>query len=405
MFGGVAWQWDSSRLQYYLHNFLPCQPDLNFHCPEVQEAVLRECQFWLERGVDGLRLDTVNFYFQSRGLESNPPIKPEQFNDTTAPAVNPYNFQDHVYDKSQPENLEFLKKLRGLLNQYSGRTSLGEIGDSQRQLELSTLYTTGRDRLHMAYTFDFLGGEFDVDYFVKVISQYSSLSSGWMCNSFSNHDVVRHISRWGRNLAPTERNAFSSLCISLLLCLRGSVCIYQGEELGLTEAELSFEELVDPYGIEFWPKYKGRDGCRTPLPWNGGSHLGGFTSNPKSWLPVPSSHLGSAVNIQEADENSILVHYRKMIAFRRGHPVLCFGSIDVHPLSSATCGVLAFWRATSDEKVLCIFNLCSKASNFRLERHYSIIGLDCPGSKDVVIDDERDITLPAFAYFIGLVDI
>jgi alpha-glucosidase len=169
IFGGSAWTWDSRRMQYYMHNFLTSQPDLNFHNPEVQEAVLGEIRFWLERDVDGFRLDTVNFYFHSEGLESNPVVKPEDFNASTAPAVNPYNFQEHLYDKSRPENLDFLKRLRALIDEYPGRTTVGEIGDSQHQLELMAKYTAKDDRLHMAYTFDYLGGAFSAEHFRKSI--------------------------------------------------------------------------------------------------------------------------------------------------------------------------------------------------------------------------------------------
>ncbi len=118
IFGGSAWQWDTSRQQYYLHNFLAEQPDLNFHNHEVQDALLDVTRFWLERGVDGFRLDTINFYFHSQGLENNPPLPPEERNDQTAPAVNPYNYQDHLYDKSRPENLGFLERFRALLDEY-----------------------------------------------------------------------------------------------------------------------------------------------------------------------------------------------------------------------------------------------------------------------------------------------
>jgi alpha-glucosidase len=397
IFGGVAWHWDSSRLQYYLHNFLTCQPDLNFHCPGVQDAILAEVQFWLERGVDGLRLDTVNFYFHSRGLENNPPVKAEDFNDMTAPAVNPYNFQDHVFDKSQPENLKFLTRLRTLLNRYPGRTSLGEIGDSQRQMELMAKYTSGNSRLHMAYTFDFLGGLFDADYFARTMTKCNDgAPDGWMCCAFSNHDVTRHVSRWSANLSSPERDTFACLCASLLLCMRGSVCLYQGEELGLTETDLSFEELVDPYGIEFWPKYKGRDGCRTPMPWNGSVHLGGFTSNAKSWLPIPSSHLARAVNAQEADQGSVLHHYRKMIAFRRQHPVLINGAFRVHETKSPN--ILAFLRSSEMLDYLCVFNLSATVAALPLDQ--KVEQLDYPGSRDVTMDGKR-IVLPPHGWFIG----
>ncbi|HZY50415.1 MAG TPA: alpha-amylase family glycosyl hydrolase, partial [Devosia sp.] len=325
IFGGSAWTWDSRRMQYYMHNFLASQPDLNFHNPKVQEAMLDNMRFWLERGVDGFRLDTVNFYFHSLGLENNPVVKPEDFNASTAPAVNPYNFQEHLYDKSQPENLAFLVKLRKLMDDYGAKTTVGEIGDSQHQMEVMAAYTSGGDKLHMAYTFDYLGGEFSAAHFRKAIdATETEAPEGWICLAFSNHDVVRHVSRWAMH---GEQEAFTRLACTLLLSMRGSVCLYQGEELGLTEAELAFEDLVDPYGIEFWPQFKGRDGCRTPMVWQTQSPTGGFTTATRPWLPVPADHLTKAVDRQEGDPRSVLQHYRDTLAFRKRHPALSKGTI------------------------------------------------------------------------------
>jgi alpha-glucosidase len=118
IFGGSAWEWDTNRRQYYMHNFLTSQPDLNFHNPEVQDALLDIVRFWLELGVDGFRLDTINFYFHAQTLKDNPPLPPEVRNASIAPEVNPYNYQDHLYDKSQPENIEFLKRFRAVLDEF-----------------------------------------------------------------------------------------------------------------------------------------------------------------------------------------------------------------------------------------------------------------------------------------------
>ncbi|WP_051332577.1 alpha-glucosidase [Cucumibacter marinus] len=362
IFGGSAWTWDPRRCQYYLHNFLASQPDLNFHNADVRKALLSECRFWLERGVDGFRLDTVNFYYHSQGLESNPPVDPEEYNASIAPAVNPYNLQDHLYDKSQPENLPFLMQLRALLDEYPGTTTVGEVGDAQRQLEIMSAYTSGHNKLHMAYTFDFLGGEYDAGYFHDRIADLEEMvGDGWPCWAFSNHDVMRHISRW--QVAHGYELRFAKQAAMLMLCLRGSVCVYQGEELGLTEAELSFDDLVDPYGIEFWPNYKGRDGCRTPMVWQAASHLGAFSAAPKAWLPVPADHLVHAVDRLEEDPESILNFYRAFIAERRQRPELVKGDIEL--LDSGT-GVLAFIRRHGNAETLCVFNMTSDERDFEL---------------------------------------
>jgi len=396
IFGGSAWTWDGRRMQYYLHNFLASQPDLNFHNPAVQDAVLSDMRFWLERGVDGFRLDTVNFYFCSLGLESNPVVRPEDFNASTAPAVNPYNFQEHVYDKSQPENLAFLKRLRALMDEYPGRTTVGEIGDSQHQLEIMAQYTSGTDKLHMAYTFDYLGGAFDAGHFRKAIDlTEKDAPEGWICLAFSNHDVVRHVSRWA---AHANKDAFARLTATMLLTMRGSVCLYQGEELGLTEAELSFEDLVDPYGIEFWPEFKGRDGCRTPMVWQANAPMGGFTTAPRAWLPVPSDHLLKAPDIQEQQNDSLLHHYRAMLSFRKQHPALVKGTIAT---LDAPDGVLMFTREGSGEKLLCAYNMTENAVIVTLPGGLAVRVIDAPGSVDGSVDGS--LSLPAFGSFVGAI--
>jgi alpha-glucosidase len=395
IFGGSAWAWDARRMQYYLHNFLVSQPDFNFHHPDVQDAHLETMRFWLERGVDGFRLDTVNFYFHSLKLESNPPIRPEDFNASTAPAVNPYNFQEHIYDKSQPENVVFLQRLRALLDEYPGTTTVGEIGDSQRQLDIMSQYTSGGDKLHMAYTFDFLGGKFTAEHFRKSIAATEAgAPNGWICLAFSNHDVVRHVSRWTTH---EHQDALARQAATMILSLRGSVCLYQGEELGLAEADLAFEDLVDPYGIEFWPEFKGRDGARTPMVWQAAAHLGAFTTAPRAWLPVPADHLPKAVDEQLKANNSVLAHYRASLAFRKRHPALAKGRLS---LLDAPDGVLAFTRTDGTETLLCVFNMSEMPSVFAVPAGMKPKPADAPGS----IDDPRDgvLELPPFGAYIGV---
>jgi len=192
IFGGPGWEWDGVRKQYYMHNFLISQPDLNFHNPEVQDAVLDAVKFWMDRGVDGFRLDTVNYYFHDKQLRSNPPMVYDTEGAGMETDTNPYSMQNHLYDKTQPENIGFLKRLRALLDTYEGRATVGEVGDGPRSLSTLALYTTGNDKLHMCYTFDFLGPAFDAGYIRKVMTTVAdTVSNGWVCWAFSNHDVIR----------------------------------------------------------------------------------------------------------------------------------------------------------------------------------------------------------------------
>ena len=350
IFGGSAWHWDGERKQYYLHNFLTQQPDLNFHEPAVQDALLGVAKFWLDRGVDGFRLDTINFYVHDKELRDNPALPEEARNASIAPDVNPYNYQDHLYDKNQPENLVFLERLRALMDEYPDTTAVGEVGDAQYGLQIVGEYTKGDKRMHMCYAFEFLSPErLTGSRAAKVLTDFvETAPDGWSCWAFSNHDVVRHASRW--NLDPQAIRCHTALILSL----RGSVCLYQGEELGLTEAYVPYEELQDPYGKQFWPKFKGRDGCRTPMPWASDGPNGGF-SDTKPWLPMAMEHLEQSVARQDGQNDSTLQFYRRILAFRRAHPVLSKGEMTI---TTSTEAVLALVRRAEGEKPLfCAFNL------------------------------------------------
>lgn len=348
IFGGPAWEWDGERMQYYLHNFLKEQPDLNFHEPEVQDELLQVCRFWLDRGVDGFRLDTINFYFCDKELRDNPALPPERRDFSTAPEVNPYNWQEHLYDKSRPEMIPFLERLRALMDEYPSVAAVGEVGDAQRGMEIMGEYTRGDNRMQMCYAFEFLSKDAPSGTRVgQVLRHFDEMArDGWACWAFSNHDVERHATRWGLDGAQLR------LYLALLLSLRGSACLYQGEELGLTEAYVAFEDLQDPYGKRFWPKFRGRDGCRTPMVWLGDQMQGGFTEV-KPWLPVALEHLRMAVNVQEADPGSMLNFYRRMLGFRRGRPALAKGGFRI---LETTDSVISYLREHEGEQVLCAFN-------------------------------------------------
>ncbi len=394
IFGGPAWQWDSRRHQYYFHNFLVSQPDLNFHNSDVQDALLDTVEFWLKRGVDGFRLDTSNFYFHSATLKSNPPTTP--LGTPEVSAANPYGMQDHLYDKTQPENLKFLKRFRGLLDRYGATTSVGEIADGARSLRTMAAYTADGDKLHMCYTFDFLGPVFTARFFRQQVEAFEAIvKDGWACWAFSNHDITRHVSRWAAN---HDHDSLARLAIAILLSLRGSVSLYEGEELGLTEAELDFADLVDPYGIEFWPEYKGRDGCRTPMVWEAAAPNGGFSTG-KPWLPVAAGHPARAADRQVGDDRSIWSHYRRMLAFRRSHPALVTGTIR---FVDAAEEVLAFVRSGGGEDILCLFNLGKDAASATAPA--TLTPLDGTGFAADIDGDRRTVRLAAGAAFFGLLE-
>jgi alpha-glucosidase len=357
IFGGSAWHWDTERCQYYLHNFLTTQPDLNFHQPAVRAAVLDVARFWLARGVDGFRLDVVNFYFHDDELRSNPPQPLGGFA-AAVPLSNPYAYQRHLYDKTRPENLEFLQELRALLDTVPGTTTIGEIGDDRQYHTLGEYTRDGH--LHMAYTFNLMGPECTPFFIHGALDEFlREAGDAWACWALSNHDVVRVATRW-RVLG--EPQALAPLLVAFMGSLRGSVCLYQGEELGLTEAEIGFEQLQDPYGKEMWPRFKGRDGCRTPIPWSQhGPHAAFSDATP--WLPLAPEHGAAAVDRQEADATSVLARYRQFLAFRRTQRALIDGAMTLLPLHDQ---VVAWTRGDGDDAVLCAFNLSPRPARYEI---------------------------------------
>src|SRR3954470_2262872 len=323
IFGGVAWTWEPRRGQYYLHNFLSEQPDLNFHNPEVRRATLDNLRFWLEHGVDGVRLDAINFCFHDAQLRDNPPRPKSARKARGFNADNPYSFQWHRYNNTQPEMLPFLEDVRSLLDEFPGSMAVGEINSDDSTATVAEYTAPGR--LHMGYSFELLSDDCSPAHIRATVENLLTRApQSWPCWTVSNHDVERVMSRWARGRTPPAHMA--TQLTALICALRGSVCVFQGEELGLAEADVPFEALRDPYGIAFWPAFKGRDGCRTPMPWED-TPLAGFSSV-APWLPVPDPHLALSVAAQERDATSALHGFRKLLAWRRRHPLLVTGDIE-----------------------------------------------------------------------------
>lgn len=389
IFGGSAWQWDTRRCQYYMHNFLTSQPDLNFHHPEVQTALLQTVKFWLDMGVDGYRLDTANFYFHDALLRDNPGKGAPTLGNPD-PAVNPFNpyaWQAHVYDKSRPENLTFLETLRALLDQYPDTTMIGEIGDDDglaRLAEYTKSGAQGQRRLHMAYCFDFMGQAHDAAFLHGVLQRFDTVvGDGWPCWALSNHDCMRSATRWGGD-QPDPR--LLRLAAAFQMGLRGTVCLYQGEELGLPESDVAFDDLQDPYGITMWPEFKGRDGCRTPMPWQADALHAGFSNATKAWLPADARHAALAVD-QQTGPHSLLSYYKQLIAWRKHQPALVHGDLCLWAVHEQT---LSFVREHQGQRVLCVFNFSDRAAELDLPADWSQASvMDASGTTGVRVQDQR----------------
>ncbi len=361
-FGGPAWEFDPQRGQYYMHNFLASQPDLNFHNPDVVDAILDTCKFWLDRGLDGFRLDTVNYYFHDQDLRSNPPAQ-------AAPqvmATDLYGMQNNIYNKTRPENLVFLERLRALTDQYDDIMMVGEVGEmGNRSIEIMGEYTDGNGRLHMAYSFAMLGPDFNAAHFQRCIEGFQrGAPDGHPYWSFSNHDVPRQVSRWAEHAVSDD--AMARFACAMLMSFEGTIGIYQGEELGQLETEMTFEELTDPPALRYWPAVKGRDGCRTPMVWEKDAPNAGFSTG-KPWLPVKDAQAVKAVD-QQGDD-SILAFYKNMIARRKSSAALTRGMTDFIALPEP---ILAFTRTADTDVLTCVFNLSPDTHEIALTGHTAL---------------------------------
>ncbi|MCB1883551.1 MAG: alpha glucosidase [Geminicoccaceae bacterium] len=389
VFGGSAWEWEPRRRQYYLHNFLKEQPDLNFHNDEVIAALMEQARFWLERGVDGFRIDAIDYGVHDPELRDNPPRPPGHLRGGGTPG-SPWAMQYQQYNKARPQLADrFLKPIYRLSHEYEGRALLGEIS-GETALKRLAEYTSGGG-LDIAYTFDLLLTPLTPQGIREVVEELEGhVGDGWACIAFSNHDVLRAVTRFGGDAAPPEAGAMLPM---LLTSLRGTVCLYQGEELGLGQAEVAYEDLQDPVGRTFWPQDKGRDGCRTPMPWTGEGPGAGFTGG-RPWLPVPDAHRRHAVALQEADPGSVLNRLRAFLRWRKDQAPLVLGTIR---FEAAPAGVLAFTRTYEGREIYAAFNLDDAAAGYPAP--FGLRDLGAPGVEGRI--QGGTVTLPPHGVVFG----
>jgi alpha-glucosidase len=353
VFGGPAWTWDARRGQYYLHNFLTEQPDLNVHNPSVQDALLECGRFWLERGVDGFRVDAIDYAMHDPALTDNPPAMANG-----KPRTRPIDFQEARYNKSHADIVRFIERIRELADRYGNRFTVAEVGGEGGEPAMK-LFTAGDRRFHTAYGFNFLYAEsFSPPLIRSVLETWpDDGATGWPSWAFSNHDAPRAVSRW---VGAADRVSGARLAMLLLVCLRGNIFLYQGEELGLPQAEIGFEDLRDPEAIANWPLTLGRDGARTPIPWQSEAPYAGFSAT-RPWLPIPREHLPLAVDLQSSDPASQLAATKRLIALRNSCAALRVGSLKVLESSAS---VLVIERSYRDDRLLCVFNFGSTTHSF-----------------------------------------
>jgi len=355
VFGGPAWTWDARRGQYYMHQFLKEQPQLNVHNPEVQDALLDVVRFWLGKGVDGFRFDALNHAMHDPALRDNP-VNPEP-----GPRTRPFDFQLRTQSQNHPALVGFIERIRATIDAAGGACSIAEVGGAN-PMPLMRAYTAGDARLSSAYCFAFLDpGALTPARVAEALAAWTGapathgpdkgLPEGWPSWAFENHDVPRSLSRWAPE---AHRAAYARMEMLLLGALRGTIFLYQGQELGLAQDDIPFEALRDPEAIANWPQTLGRDGVRTPMPWTPSAAHAGFTTG-TPWLPVSPGNAARAVAAQEDDADSLLHFTRRVIALRRAHPTLRTGDLrDV----TAEGDLLRFRRIGADGTALfCAFNL------------------------------------------------
>ena len=348
VFGGPAWTWDARRRQYYLHNFLSSQPQINAHNPQVQEALLEVMCFWLDRGVDGFRLDALNFLMHDQTLRDNPPAP-----DDGRRKTRPFDYQLKLYNQSHPDIIRFIRRVRRLCDEYGAVFTVAEVGGDLAETEMKA-FTAGNDHLNSAYGFDFLYADRLTPEVVKqaVETWPDAPGIGWPSWAFENHDAPRALSRW---CAPEHREAFARVKAMLFASLRGNIIVYQGEELGLVQVDIPYEQLQDPEAIANWPLTLSRDGARTPMPWAVQAAQGGFSAS-APWLPLGEENLAQAVDRQEADPDSLLNLTTRLLALRRANPAMRIGRCDF--LHADEC-LLVIRRVFGKQSIAGLFNLAS----------------------------------------------
>jgi alpha-glucosidase len=344
-FGGKAWEYDPLTGQYYLHLFTKEQPDVNWRNPEVRKAQLDAFRFWMERGVDGFRLDVFNAYFKHPDLPNNP----SKF------GLRGFDRQRHIYDIDQPEMIPLLNELRALLDTYPERYAVGETYLATPQ---KTVSYCGPDKLHAAFSFDFTSAELIYPWNPRWIMQQIArreetfnAAGAWPTTVMSNHDLPRAASRYAKGEDDTQ----AKIAMTLLLTLRGTPFLYYGEEIGMRDIHLRRNEILDPPGKHYWPIYKGRDGCRSPMQWNDTAYAGFSTAKP--WLPLNSNYVHRNVLAQRADPDSIFNFTKKLLALRKEIPALRRG--DFTPLETPR-GLLAYLRRTEEQSVLVVVNFSAR---------------------------------------------
>lgn len=379
IFGGSAWEYDDLTQQYYYHFFFKQQPDLNWHNPEVREAMYAVMRYWLDMGVDGFRLDAIGTLFEDQGLHDQTARftqadlyaferraeNPEEWEQATARFMDLFGLQ-----VDRPEVHTVMRELRSVLDEYEDRMLIGETED------ISYYGKPGAEELNLVFNFPLMKrGRLSPNLIrLNQVERLGALPpNGWPCNTLGNHDSPRLKSQFGDGIHDDE---IARLCLALMLTLRGTPFLYNGEEIGMTDftsLEISqFKDLLGlwAYHMEMdvlkappgealrYANLRGRDKCRTPFQWSGGPHGGFCPEGVEPWLPVnPKYAEGVNVESQDTDPGSLLNFYRRMLKIRRDNPALVCGEYELAPVPERLQEeILAFYRRWPSQTCLVLQN-------------------------------------------------
>jgi alpha-glucosidase len=395
LFGGSAWQWVPAVTQYYYHEFYRAQPDLNWRNPRVEQAMSDTLRFWLDRGVAGFRLDAITALFEDPRLRNEP----------QEPGVNAQGdpIVSRVYTDNLPEVHGVIRRMRKLIDSYpADRVLIGEtyLPDTA---QLDKWYGGDRhDELQLPM--DLLVGftnRLDVAAFrSRLMEVQTQVHGSQPLLVFDNHDNIRSWERYGDG---AHDGAIAKIIATLLLTSRATALLYQGEEIGqVTSVPTRVQDVRDPIGITGWPKEKGRDGERTPMQWDTANAQAGFSVNPKTWLPVPSSYKSINVESERADPQSLLNWHRGLITLRRSNPALAAGAMQM--LDVENTQVLSYARTAKDGRtVLVALNMSSAPQTISLDTKKTAPPRTLMASPATMPrpSSVTAITLPAFAAWVG----
>jgi alpha-glucosidase len=347
-FGGSVWQWDEATEQYYLHIYLREQPDLNWRNPAVEAAIHQAMRFWLDRGIDGFRVDAVQNIVKDEHFRDNPP------NPAYRTGMDPYDSLLRTYSQDRPEVHEKIVAMRRVLDSYGpGKVLIGEIYNAPERL--MPYYGTAGDECHFPYNFQLVKLPWDARTIDTAVRTYEGMlpPDAWPNWVLGNHDRPRIASRVGA--------AQARVAAMLLLTLRGTPTLYYGDEIGMTDVPIPPGRERDPWGINLPGLGLGRDPERTPMQWSAAPHAGFTTAHP--WLPIAHDFAQVNLEAQRVDAESILTLHRRLIAVRRAEPALHGGAYT--PID-AIGPVIAYQRTAGDSRLLVALNLSSDPASLAL---------------------------------------